>query len=618
MKSRHILVISSSLLVLLLLIISCGTATPETSETPATTQTQTTQTVQPSQTVPEQASDMVKLTLTKLDGTAVENMAEKPQYGGELSYSISSDPTYWDSAYTQSPRIANLTNTTSELLQGDWTRGPVGTGETTWFYGNMFKTSLETGELAESWEMPDNSTIIFHIRKGVHWHDIPPVNGREFTAEDAAWSFERDYNAPMSYVYRQLLPEERLISARAIDKYTLELKVPSNVQGRHFLLDGDQFIFLPHEMVEQYGDMKDWKHACGSGPFILKDYVTSSSLTYVRNPNYYETDPLFPENHLPYIDSFKSLIINDVSTRMAALRTGKLDFMSRGNELWWEDMDSLMKTCPDLVFKQKVSKGDACYVLAGRMDKELPFNDIRVRRALNMAVNKQEMVDSYWNGKAMLYAYPWIDDVDHEGMYIPLQELPEESQELWEYNPDKAKQLLAEAGYPDGFKTEINCLMSDVDILSIIREYFLAVGVDMEIKPLETGVYNSLSLGRTHEEMIYKITKENYLPYKFNDLRLESFDNAAFFETTEIREAYNDVMTYLGKDDAKVTQIIHDITPAIIESAWGVWLPAPYAYDAWWPWIKNYEAQANTGTENQLKVLKYVWIDQSLKKSLGY
>ena len=113
---------------------------------------------------------------------------------------------------------------------------------------------------------------------------------------------------------------------------------------------------------------------------------------------------------------------------------------------------------------------------------------------MNMAVNKKALVDSYYGGHAALLGYPWPPTRTYDQIYTPLEEQSKAVQDLFIYNPDKAKQLLKEAGYPNGFKTSIVCdgSSTQLDLLSIVREDLLKVGVEMEIQPKETGVYISI------------------------------------------------------------------------------------------------------------------------------
>ncbi len=617
MKKKIIWFLISCLMALSLVLASCGTGVTEEKEEKEEVETgEEDERGEEKEEIVTPEKDMVKLTLTKRDGTGMEKMVEKPRYGGTLTYALSSDPSgSFDGACTSQPAPINADLIGNELLGGDWTTGLAGTEETSNTIGILWKIGMNAGELAESYELTDDETIIFHIRKGIKWQNIPPVNGREFTAEDAAWNIERIWKSEISWLYLNNGPTERLISAKALDKYTLELKVPPAVQGLQLFYNSDLLFHLPPEVVETYGDMNDWERAIGTGPFIVDDYVKGSCITHVRNPDYFQEDPLFPENQLPYLDVLKQLIIPDASTRLAALRTAKVDTLGM-MRLEWEDAELLQKSHPDLVFKEVPG-----YVVSvtGRIDKEdLPFKDVRVRRALNMAVNKQEMVDEYWGGHAMLFAYPYTDDIDHREVFVPLEEMSQEAQDIYTYDPAKAKELLAEAGYPDGFQTEIVCQVASADIVSLIREYYLAVGVDMEIQPLEPGVYWSVDRGRTYEEMIYKGTKQNQFPYVYQDFRAEANDCASFFDSPETRAAYNEMNIYLGKDDDKVAQILRDITPFMVENAWGTWLPAPYQYGVWWPWVKNFENQTLPGYWNPMQICAYMWMDQDLKDTMGY
>ncbi len=537
---------------------------------------------------------------------------EVPKYGGILT-TIGSDPMGWDEAYTNHIMVPTEP-INEELLQGDWTKGPAGTGETDWLSGFLGLIGMETGCLAESWELPDDETVIYHIRKGVYWQDKPPVNGREFTAYDAAWNLERNYTTPTAYL-AQTYPAgtTRPISWKALDKYTVEMKVRPEQQGLALMVGGDFCRHYAPEVIDVYGDAKDWRNACGTGPFMLTDYTVGSSMTWEKNPNYWQNDPLHPENQLPYIDGCKSLIIPDLSTQLAALRTGKIDFMSNVS---WENAELLIKQCPELEYVRNLATAKAIF---WRMDKpELPFKDIRVRQALNMVINQQELVDDYYKGNADLFAVPFPNDAAHSDIFTPLEEMPEVVQEMFTYNPEKAKQLLKDAGYPNGFHTSVVCgSAADADFLSIIKGYFQVINVEMDIQMLESGVYSSVLRGRKHEEMIYEDTKNRSYPFRMLDTQ-DTTDNAAFFKAPETDAAYAAVCAAIGKDDAEVNRVLKEITPFRLEQAYASWLPAEYVAQMWWPWLQNFHAEIYSGYNNSYLYKKYSWIDQALKKSMGY
>jgi peptide/nickel transport system substrate-binding protein len=535
-----------------------------------------------------------------------------PKYGGEL-VATGGDPMGYDAGTMQNIMITETRIMNEPLLIGDWSKGPAGTGLVDWQLGHMYMTSALRGGLAESYELPDDETIIYHIRPGVQWWDKPPMNGREFTAYDAAWSIEREWACDKCWPRASNPPEDWIISVKALDKYTLEVKVPAHAQGKHIFTNGWEIQMLPPEVIEQYGDMNDWENVVGTGAFMLTDYVVSSSLTYTRNPNYWSNDPVLPENQLPYLDSVKLLIIPDLSSIQAGFRTGKIDMLG-GISI--EDWERFTETIPDLEYAQTFPWIPT--YLCGRMDKDLPFNDLRVRQAMNMAVNQQEILDDYYKGYGTMLAYPFTPAKSFSDVYVPLEEMPAAVQELFEYKPDKAKQLLADAGYPNGFQTVVTCAQREVDLLSIIKEYLLAVNIDMELNVVEGGAHFGMKKGRTFPEMIMCDT----YPYgyvKLHNIRPESASCCCSWEgSEESRAAYNEAMMYLGKDDTKVRQAIKAVVPHILENAWGVWMPLPYEYWMWWPWVQNYHGESNFGHISTHLYRNYIWLDTELKASMGY
>ena len=591
-------VLVSCLMVLSLVLASCGDDTTEKT----TTQDDT--------------DDVVRITESEEStGPTVEveeeGMAdpETPKYGGYI-ITPGGDPIGWDPAYYLNFMLVPNFLTNESLLTGDWAKGPAGTGETDWTQGLIGRTDLMRGLLAESWEMPDDSTLLFHIRPGVHWWNKEPLNGREFTAEDAAWSITREW-AGNSWLKFGNPPQDHIISATALDKYTLEVKVPAHAQGLQMFVTAESARLVPPELGD---DMITWETMVGTGPYMVTDYVPGSSLTYEKNPNYWDHDPIHPENQLPYLDGLRTPIIPDLSTQQAGFRTGKLDMMG---EVSFEDWQRFMGQRPDLQYMEVYASLPT--FPCGRIDKEeLPFKDVKVRQAMNLAVNQQEILDDYYEGHGAMLVYPFLPIPTFSDVYVPLEEMPEVVQELFTYNPEKAKQLLAEAGYPNGFKTHIICTTGEVDLLSIIREYLLVVGIDMVLQPGEGGIVVAQVKSRQVEEMCMAMSYP-FAVWKMMNLRAESFSNPSFFETPQTRTAYNRVLETVGKDSMEMLQTLKGVAPHILEYCWGIWLPAPSRYNMWQPWIQNYHGETNIAQSSIGHPWRiYVWIDQELKTSMGY
>ena len=121
-------------------------------------------------------------------------------------------------------------------------------------------------------------------------------------------------------------------SVEATDKYTVVMKLKEpRLRALNLILDGWNAVIQPPEVIEQYGDMQDWRNIVGTGPYTITDFTKGSSITWTKNPNYWGYDEKYPENRLPYIDTYRALLMPDMSTRLAALRTGKVDMMDFKN-----------------------------------------------------------------------------------------------------------------------------------------------------------------------------------------------------------------------------------------------------------------------------------------------
>jgi peptide/nickel transport system substrate-binding protein len=543
-------------------------------------------------------------------------MVEKPQYGGTASCLL----TTTTHTTTFDPAIATTAASNAGLVYGrlaigDWTKGPQGTNEYS-FESSWIADPYLTGELAESWERPDLNIIIFHLRKGVYWQSLPPVNGREFTADDVVYSFEYNKKEPRSVWYGTGAKCEK------IDKYTIKVsegEPPVTFRKLHAWTNW--LYLLPKEAVDKATADKttinDWRYTVGIGPFMLKDVVSGSSCTWVRNPTYWRSDPFHPQNKLPYIDKLDGIVMLDESTQLAAMRTGKLERLG----VAWDKAAGLQETNPELKFRKM--RPDAAFVVFLRTDIA-PFKDVRVRQALMLGIDYQGIVRDYYKGNAVIQTWPIAQFMS---CYTPLEELPADAQELYSYNTDKAKKLLADAGYPTGFKTQLDTgnWARYIDDCSLIKEYLSKIGLDVNINVTEPGTYSATLYGEKYPGMIYvsgwgNNGDEDVLGWAHGGWvgtkgEPSVYDFGKVVDPVAV-DAFNKIMTtptQEERDKLRKEEAIREI-----KLAWELPMPTPNGFMFWQPWLKGFAGEYGLGPDppEGYMVFGYVWIDRALKNSL--
>jgi peptide/nickel transport system substrate-binding protein len=253
-----------------------------------------------------------------------------------------------------------------------------------------------------------------------------------------------------------------------------------------------------------------------------------------------------------------------------------------------------------------------------RIDKpELPFKDQKVRQALMLALDFRGIADVVYGGDAEVLGYPI--NKTFKRAYVPLDQLPANVQELFSYKPDKAKDLLKEAGYPNGFKTSVVCSndTTTVDVMSAYQAMWGKIGVDLNIDIKEFAVYNGISFGKTAPEMIYSTCYGIFPSY----LNMGNFTGSGLANQSRINnppgseptitDIYQREQAIVLQDPAGADKIIHDeLIPYVLEKAYYIPSPLAYQYQFWWPWVKNYY-----GASNPLFFQNF-WVDQSLRKSM--
>jgi peptide/nickel transport system substrate-binding protein len=206
-----------------------------------------------------------------------------------------------------------------------------------------------------------------------------------------------------------------------------------------------------------------------------------------------------------------------------------------------------------------------------------------------------------------------------KSLYQPISELPQTVQDLYKYNPDKAKQLLAEAGYASGFKTTV-VVQNDpqlIDELSVFKDQWAKAGISLSIDPREPAAFTALLNARGNDELIYR-TLVTFMPVVlyFSPYRGKSTNNPSFINdpegsVPEIENIFKEVNDNVFVDWNKAYSAYKRMKPTLLENAYLIPRPTPYVYSMWWPWVKNYN-----GALGQAFV-RYAWIDQDLKKSMG-
>ncbi len=499
------------------------------------------------------------------------------------------------------------------LAKGDLDFGPRGTGENSFKSLSYIPDKHLTGELAESWSIEqDPWRIVFNIRQGVYW---PAKEGvmerRELVAEDIVFNYTHMNTSPRK------IPTwwDFIREWKAESKYTAVAYLQDwNANYGYRLLWGYFSAIAPPEVLKM-NDGKgsdNWRLKTGTGPYKLTNIRPDDVQVYERNEEYWDKEIINGvEYDLPYNDRVVYHIMADESAQIAAVRTCKVDILEAFR---WQFAEQLKRSAPELIVQSYL--GDPQY-LALRNDKP-PFDDVRVRRAMNLAIDQQEILDTILNSEGEILNYPfsarWLD------YYTPLDELPPEGRELFEYHPEKAKKLLAEAGYPDGFEFDINYAVENqyhLDLMAMLEAYYQRIGVKVVAKPLDYPSFRA-AMRAPDQALGYLTRADEGNPFQVLRSRFVTGQtwNPAFHSDKWHDETFFKALTM--KDREELDPLLKKMNVRLIsERVPMVWLPTPTMYEAWWPYVKNYWGEHSIGTQDPGPIYARIWIDQKMRKEMG-
>ena len=546
-----------------------------------------------------------------------------PEYGGTLTWAPRHYPVNAD-VWSASGWAAHFySGVLEQMAFGNWDVDRELVTDMVWAYTGP---QMYGPGLATSWEMPDESTFIWHVRQGVHWHDKAPVNGREFNAHDVVWNYER-YAGIARFADLPPAPHPHTLgglefdSVTATDNYTVEFKLTNPlINAEELFLNKMTPMYAPEVYVNE-NSLEDWRNLVGTGPYELTEFVEGASQTYIKNPDYWGVDEKFG-NPVPYIDELRSVLLPDEATRIAALRSRKVDYVGNPGDSQISNVDtieSLQKSNPELQFHFIVNTPGALI-----FNQSLPLTqDVRVRKALQMAVDNEAINASIYKGLGIVVPY---------GIYMPnltdwvwsYEEWPDEVKREYEYRPEDAEALLDEAGYPrgaDGVRFKLaasNSPRQEPTYIEIVGEFFRAVGVDLEISTHTEAEGAAAWSADTHEFDMYccaqmgtrrpalwiagTVTQDvagNSLT-KSRDPRLETFYNGAT-HAADLEEFYSN---------------IREIDEIVIREHFGLVRPMVPLYQVAQPWVQGWNGEWGMGYAERHTHFSRLWIDSALKNEM--
>ncbi len=514
--------------------------------------------------------------------------SQSPKRGGTISLRLW-DPPHWDPHLTISYKThIAYSFTHSRLLKHK--AGP----------GIQPGTFPIEGDLAESWTQPNETTYIFKLRKGVRWQNKPPVNGRELTAEDVVYSVERFKTITGNANAYMLSSVDKV---EAPDKYTVKftLKEPY-VWFLDMLANSHAVAIIAKECVEKFGDLKKYESAVGSGPWMLDSYRPNVGYTFVRNPSYFVAGQ-------PYIERIDVAVDEDNASRMAAFIAGKYDigweYQGVINRVDWVQIkDTLKQKRPRL---QTAEYPNAVMNHISMRTDKAPFSDVRVRRAISLAIHRQGIIDAVYEGVGAFN--PPVPAALKEWS-VPMNQLGEGAR-WYKYDLSQAKRLMAEAGYPKGFQATMDFTTYGstvlVDISQLVLKHLKDIGIDAKLNQKEYGAYISTSFYGKFDSMTFGPQTgfqepDNFLygQYYPGELKNQSHINDPVVADMLIRQRRT-------ADVVKRREVIYDIQRHLANQQYYVQMGSAMQIAVWEGALKNYATNVSYDYGGRLQA---AWLDR--------
>jgi peptide/nickel transport system substrate-binding protein len=449
-----------------------------------------------------------------------------------------------------------------------------------------YNTNELKGDLAESWESNAEGTEwTFTLRDNVTWHDKPPVNGRAFTSEDVLCTIDHIRKLPG----HQVGLIGNVDTVEAPDEHTVVFKLKSPFAAFDETMANPFLVIVPCEGTNGGFDMAT--DAIGTGPFILESWKKDQERVYVKNPDY------FIEGK-PHLDGITTTLMPDAQAQIAALRSGKIDIVS-ALSTEKRQVEALVKQIDGLQLLHEQGTSQTRVVMNVT---EPPFDNLLVRKAVAMAVDREGMANTIRAGGT-------ITGPVTPSLFGGLSS--EEVQELVPYDPEAAKELLAEAGFPNGFETEMVVTTGYGETVvreaQWVQEDLAKIGIKVTLDVQDYATYISDTWPQLKYSLIYglqtpMLSADEYLTTEYTS---KGTRNWYGINDPKLDQMIQEQKGILDEEERKAA--LEEIQHYIIEN---VSSPVPlYAYDGQTllaPKVRGYYPHPDYSTLE----MQDVWLDE--------
>ena len=495
--------------------------------------------------------------------------ALEPKPGGTMVVAATWDVGPMDPTVSAAGGTVTVPNMTYNRLLGIQ-RGPE---------ADPFNGPILEPELAASWERsPDGLTFTFNIQEGVTWQNLEPLNGRPFTAEDAAFALNRYATEGVHQFYY-----DNVSSIEAVDDSTLQITMARPTADFLNPLGSNKQTIFPRELVDS-GEIET--KAIGTGPMIMTEAVQAQHVKFDANPDYWEGDIL--------LDGFEFAIVPDAVARLAGFRVGQFDY-AYSVAATLRDVNELLDTNPDIQINLlPLVYGTFTLGLNNTLEK---YQDERVRRALSLAIDRQEVLDIVYDGLGKaLHVIPWP--------YIFDEEPTIESGAFgnWmRFDPDEAKKMLSAAG-AENLTMEnsyYEYTSAVTTITEVVQQHLRNVGVELGGGKVDYTEYNSQWVPRQLPDVSTSawgtsgFDADNWF---YGQIHSESAGNRWRMADPQIDEWAEAQQIEL--DPAARKEIWTQIFNRDLDMMWRPTLPYGFSFDILQPWVRGIRWGASSPNDN--------------------